>query len=377
MILFLHHRYRTTGGEERAVDDLLWLVRTQLGEDAELVERDSSGMGRGAAASGLLRGGLDPHDVAHAVRRTNARIVHAHNLQPTFGWRALAAARAAGARVVLHLHQYRLVCAIGVCFRDGRECTRCHGRNTLPGIMLNCRGSRSEAAAYGLSLMAWQRRLIAHVDAFVVPSRFAEARLRALGVPLGPVATQGGAATFVIPNLVREFASAPPPHPGDHALVVSRLAPEKGIEVAMRACAMAGVPLVVAGDGPERERLAARANGSTRFIGHVSAEELATLRAGARVAVVPSLSAETFGLAAAEAMAAGVPVAASRIGALPELVPDAWLAPPGDPQALAEVIRRLGPGDAAAALERAREVTAPERVAPALAAVYEHAVTRR
>ena len=72
--------------------------------------------------------------MARAVRRTNARIVHAHNLHPTFGWRALAAARAAGARVVLHLHQYRLVCAIGVCFRDGQECTRCHGRNTLPGV---------------------------------------------------------------------------------------------------------------------------------------------------------------------------------------------------------------------------------------------------
>ena len=42
MILFLHHRYRSTGGEERAVQDLLWLVRERLGEDAELLARDSS-----------------------------------------------------------------------------------------------------------------------------------------------------------------------------------------------------------------------------------------------------------------------------------------------------------------------------------------------
>ena len=349
--------------------DLQWLVRTHLGEEAEVLERDSAAMGRGRAATGLLRGGLDPDEIVRAVRRTNARIVHAHNLQPTLGWRALAAARAAGARVVLHLHQYRLVCAIGVCFREGRECTRCHGRNTLPGVALNCRGSLPEATAYGVSLMAWQRRLVAQADAFVVPSRFAEERLRALGAPLGP--------TFVVPHVVRQCASAPRPEPGDYALVAARLAPEKGIDVAIEACALAGVPLVVAGDGPERGRLTALANGAVRFVGWVSDTELARLRAGARVALVPSRSAETFGLAAAEAMAAGVPVAASRIGALPELVPEPWLAAPGDAQGLADVIRGIGPGDGAMALERARAITAPERIAPALGAVYERALAQR
>ena len=372
MILFLHHRYRTAGGEEQAVDDLAWLVRTHLGEDAELLQRDSARVGKARAAAGLVGGGLGPDEVARAVRRTGARIVHAHNLHPSLGWRALAAAREAGARVVLHLHQYRLVCAIGVCFRDGHECVRCHGRNALPGIALNCRGSRAEAAAYGIALMAWQRRLAAQADAFVVPSHFAEARLRALGAPLGP--------TFVLPHVIREFAAAPPSPRGDHALVVSRLAPEKGVAVAIEACRLAGVPLVVAGDGPERERLAAGAGGPVRFVGRVSPPELARLRAGARVALVPSLSAETFGLAAAEAMAAGLPVAASRVGALPELVPDSWLAPPGDAQALADVMERLG-GDngagGAMALERVRALTAPERVGPALAAVYEHAMAGR
>ena len=351
--------------------ELMWLVRTHLGEDAELLERDSARMARGRAAAGLVRGGLDPDDVKRAVRRTGARIVHAHNLHPTLGWRALAAAREAGARVVLHLHQYRMVCAIGVCVRDGQECLRCHGRNTLPGVRLNCRGSRAEAAAYGVALMAWQRRLAAQADAFVVPSHFARERLETLGAPLGP--------TFVVPHVIREFASAPASPGRRHALVVSRLAPEKGVRVAIEACRLARIPLVVAGEGPEHERLTAEADGAVRFAGRVSADELAGLRREARMALVPSLSAETFGLAAAEAMAAGLPVAASRIGALPELVPEAWLAPPGDAQALADVIGRLSAGDAdgeagAQALERVRSLTAPERVAPALAAVYERAM---
>src|SRR5215204_7600433 len=183
VILLLHNRYRVPGGEERALADLAWLIRTELGEEAEILERDSALLGRGRAALGLLRGGLEPDDVGAAVRRTGARVVHAHNVQPSLGWRALAAARDAGARVVLHLHNYRLVCAVGTCFTRGEDCTRCHGRNTLPGVRLNCRGARAESVVYGAALSLWQRRLVESVDAFVVPSRFALHRLIDHGAP--------------------------------------------------------------------------------------------------------------------------------------------------------------------------------------------------
>jgi len=364
VILFLHNRYRTTGGEERAVDDLLWLVREHLGEDAERLERDSSVLGRTAAAGAMLRGGLRPDDVARAVRRTRARVVHAHNLNPTLGWRALAAARAAGARVVAHLHQYRLVCAVGVCFTDGADCTRCHGRNTIPGVVHNCRGSLPEALVYGSALALWQRRLVAQVDAFIVPSRFAAARLRELGAPVD--------RAHVLGHVIREFARRPAATGDGHALVAGRLVPEKGVAVAIEACRLAGIPLVVAGEGPESARLRARGAG-VRFAGRVDDIELARLRRTAALALAPSLSAESFGLAAAEAMAAGLPVAGSRIGALPELIPDAWLAPPGDPAALAAAITRLrADADAPArALAHVREISAPEAIAPALAAIYD------
>ena len=243
MVLFLHNRYRTTGGEERVVADLIWLVREHLGEDAELLMRDSGELRRGRAAVGLLRGGLDPDEVARAVRLSGARVVHAHNLQPALGWRALAAARGAGARVVLHLHQYRLVCAVGVCFTRGAECTRCHGRDTLPGVRLNCRGSLPEALAYGTSLALWQRRMVEQADAVVVPSRFALQRLRELGAPLP------WERTHVLAPPVRALDSQAEPLAGSYALVVSRLSPEKGVDVALEACARIGIPLVVAGEG--------------------------------------------------------------------------------------------------------------------------------
>jgi len=374
MVLFLHNRYRTTGGEERVVEDLLWLVRERLAEPAELLARDSAKLGRGRAAAGLLRGGLEPQDVARAVRRTGARVVHAHNLHPSFGWRALAAARAAGARVVLHLHQYRLVCAIGVCFTRGAECTRCHGRDTIPGVRLNCRSNLPEAAAYGASLALWQRRLVAQADTVIVPSAFARERLRVLGAPLPWERVR------VLAPPVRTLASDPSqPRPGSYALVVSRLAPEKGVEVAVDACRIAGISLVVAGEGPERAALGARAgDAEVRFVGRADDRQLAELRSGAAIALAPSRSAETFGLAVAEAMAAGLPVAASRVGALPELVEPDGLVPAGDPEALARAIARLA-GDRAAGergLARVRALCAPAVVAGALAEVYDDGKAR-
>ena len=162
MVLFLHNRYRVTGGEERVVEDLARLVRDQLGEPVRTLERDSPPSARGGRPPGCCAAGLDPAEVARAVRESGARVVHAHNLQPSLGWRALAAAREAGARVILHLHQYRLVCAVGVCFTDGQECTRCHGRNTAPGILRNCRGSCRRRSCtgrrWGCGSGGWSRR---------------------------------------------------------------------------------------------------------------------------------------------------------------------------------------------------------------------------
>ncbi|MBJ7518279.1 MAG: glycosyltransferase family 4 protein [Solirubrobacteraceae bacterium] len=367
MILFLHHRYRTTGGEERAVAALRALVRDRLGEQEELIERDSGTLAGPAAAAGLLRGGTDPDEVTAAVRAHSARVVHAHNLLPTYGWRALAAAQRAGARTVLQLHNYRLVCAVAVCFTQGQECTRCHGRNTGPGIRRNCRGSRAEALAYGAGIAMWQQRTVAHADAIVVPSAFALQRLRDLGAPIDDV------PVHVIGHPVPATAETSTAGAGTYALVASRLSAEKGVDIAIDACRRADLPLVIAGDGDQRAELERAAAGAdVRFTGAVSPEEVERLRAGAALAIVPSRSAETFGLAAAEAMAAGVPVVGSAVGALPELLaPDAQV-PPGDAAALAAAASARFASTTAgnADLARVREVAAPETVAEQLAAVY-------
>ena len=159
-VLLLHNRYRAAGGEERVVDELDALLRSR-GHAVARLERDSEAASRGQAAHGLLRGGLDPGDVAKAVRLHRADVVHAHNVHPLLGWRALAAARAAGARTVLHLHNYRLVCAIGVAYRMGSRATAVTIANTLPGVRHRCRGSYAEAVVYAAALARQQPRLLA------------------------------------------------------------------------------------------------------------------------------------------------------------------------------------------------------------------------
>jgi glycosyltransferase involved in cell wall biosynthesis len=234
-------------------------------------------------------------------------------------------------------------------------------------MRLNCRGTGAEAVVYAAGLSLWQRRIVAQADAIVVPSRFAVQRLRALGAPLGDT------PVHVVPQVQRAFAERSAAASGEYALVASRLAVEKGAEVAVEACERAGLPLVVAGDGPLAEAVRARAGEHVRFVGRVSPAEVERLRAAAALQIVPSRSAEVMPLAAVEAMAAGVPVVASAVGGIPELVGDpAALVPPGDPVALAAAARARF-GDARAGeqgLARIRALSAPEAVAARLAAAY-------
>ncbi|HET6870763.1 MAG TPA: glycosyltransferase family 4 protein [Solirubrobacteraceae bacterium] len=314
MILILHNRYRAVGGEERAVADLAGLLMRR-GHDVEVLERSSQGLGRGRAAAGLLAGGLNPGEVAGLVRRRGVRVVHAHNLHPSFGWRALAAAREAGARTVLHLHNYRLFCAIGIAYRDGAPCFRCRLDHTRPGLRLRCRGSLPEAAAYAIALRRQQPRLLEHVDQFVAVSDALAAHLRDLGLPPSLIAT--------LPNFMptAEFATESRAGDGEFALAAGRLAEEKGFDTAIAAARAAGVPLVIAGTGPDEPRLRGLAEGAdVRFAGRLTPEALADLRRRAAVALAPSRWEEPCPYSVLESLATGVPVLASDCGGLPEMV---------------------------------------------------------
>ncbi len=376
-VLLLHNRYRFEGGEERSVA-LQQRALANAGVEHRLLERRSSETGRVAAAAALLRGGSADEEVAAAVHELGAGIVHAHNLQPAIGPRGLAAARAAGAGVVLHLHNARLFCAIGVAARDGAPCFRCRGRNTLPGLVLNCRGSLPEAAAYAAGLALHQPLALASTHRFATPSRWAAGQLARLGVP----ADRLDVLAHYLP--AEEVAEGSRAHQGRYVLAAGRLSAEKGLDVAIEAAALAGVPLWIAGDGPAAAELAAlvrRLDAPVRLIGHVEREAMPELLRGAAGLVLSSRSHEFSPFSVLEAMGAGLPVAASRSGGVPELVGPERCVPLGDAPALAERLRALwsDPGlrreEGEALLARVREHHSEERYARDLLALYERART--
>jgi glycosyltransferase involved in cell wall biosynthesis len=370
VILILHNRYRTTGGEERAVAELAALLGRR-GHAVEVLERSSDAIGRGRAALGLLGGGLDPDSIGETVRRLGADVVHAHNIHPTLGWRALAAARAAGARTLLHLHNYRLFCAIGISYRDGASCFRCRGTSTFPGVRLRCRGSLPEAVVYAAGLHRQQPRLYEHVDQFVAVSESTTAHLRDLGLPASLIAT--------LPNFIPDdgFSSQSRAGAGEFALVAGRLTEEKGFDTAIAAARDAGVPLVIAGGGPDEGRLLELADGAdVRFTGLLDAAALAELRTRAAVVLAPSRWEEPCPYSVLEALAAGVPVLASDRGGLPELVGGDATLPAGDRAAWSDALSELwqNPGlrakRGAEALARARERFGEDRFYDGLMQLY-------
>lgn len=367
-VLLLHNRYRAAGGEERVVDELDALLRSR-GHAVARLERDSEATGRALAAHGLLRGGLDPDDVAKAVRLHRADVVHAHNLHPLLGWRALAAARAAGARTVLHLHNYRLVCAIGVAFRYGEPCYRCHGRNTLPGVRHRCRGSYPEAVAYAAGLARQQPRLLEHADALAVVSDALAERLSAMGIARERMT--------VLPNAVGSLARESRAGEGTYALAAGRLVEEKGFDVAIRATRDAGVPLRIAGAGPAEARLRELAvGGDVTFLGPLSRDALAHERRGAAVLLAPSRSDDPCPMTVIEAMADGLPVLGSARGGIPELVGEDQALPVDDPAAWSVALTALWTDPTAraaagaAALDRAHTRHSPDAWYAGLMDVY-------
>jgi glycosyltransferase involved in cell wall biosynthesis len=370
VILILHNRYRAVGGEERSVADQAALL-ARRGHAVEVLERSSQGLRPAQAAAGLLAGGRDPEEIARVVRARGARVVHAHNLHPLLGWRALAAARAAGARTVLHLHNFRLFCAIGIAYRDGAPCFRCRRGRTAPGLRLRCRGSLPEAAVYAAALRRQQPRLFEHVDQFVAVSESLAVHLRDLGLPPSLTAT--------LPNFIpdHELSADSRAGEGEFALAAGRLTEEKGFDTAIAAARAAGAPLLIAGTGPDEPRLRALAAGAdVRFVGRLEPAALADLRRRAAVVLAPSRWEEPCPYSVLEALAAGVPVLASDRGGLPELVGEDATIPAGDSGAWAGRLSelwgapRLRAQRGAQALQRARKRFGEDRYYERLMGLY-------
>jgi glycosyltransferase involved in cell wall biosynthesis len=324
-VLVVHNRYRSrfVSGENRMVEQEVELLR-RAGDTVVPYVRESdeiADFGSGARAWLPARVVWSPQDrraLTRLVARERPDIAHVHNTFPLISPSAIHALASLGIPTVMTLHNFRLFCANGLLFRDGRPCEECLGSSPLPGVVHGCyRGSRAATAPIALSTTAhrwlgtWNR-----VASFVTLSSFAREKVIAGGLPPARVVVK---PNFVQPpSRVREG-------PGAQYVFLGRLTPEKGADVLVSAWSAELGRLLVAGDGPERRGLEqqARAHGGTvRFLGSLSPQECGELLRSARALVVPSRAYEGFPVAVVEAYAHGVPVIAPAHGAFPEVVED-------------------------------------------------------
>ncbi len=194
-----------------------------------------------------------------------------------------------------------------------------------------------------------------------------------VGIPAAKVET----IHYGLDGLPDAWGENPPDDVAGRILLsTSRLAPQKGIDVAIRALAhIEDASLVVLGEGPERGRLESLARElgvDDRVVLPGRVPDVAAWLRRATVYVQPSRW-EGFGLGVLEAMHAGLPVVASRVSSLPELVVDGetgLLVPPDDPVALAAAVAAVRPEQGAAGRERARAEFSVARMADRTAELY-------
>lgn len=338
-VLVLHSRYLSgpVSGENRVVEDEVRLLRS-AGHDVVLWQpepRDTRGSGlvrRGASAVWSREAVATVRDVA---RRLRPDAIHAHNLFPMLSPAVLREA-ARHAPVFVTLHSYRMMCLPGSLRRDGRRCELCVGHPPWRGVMYRCyRGSAAGSAALAASLMLHRAAgTFDRVTRFLAVSEFVRQKHMEAGMPADQVMVK---RNFAWPSERRSG-------PGDHFLYAGRLAPEKGVDVLLRAWRPELGRLVVVGDGPDRERLRGLASSGVELRPTVPPPEVAALLRGARALVVPSRWDEPSSRVSVEAFAAGVPVIASRVGGVTELVEDdvsGALVEPGSVPALAAALSRL------------------------------------
>jgi glycosyltransferase involved in cell wall biosynthesis len=335
-ILVAHNRYRRSGGE-----DLVFasegLLLEQAGHRVIRREDDNSRIEAWGvkAAVEAVWSSKSARAFTDLIQLHNPDVAHFHNTFPLISPAAYYAAQKEGTAVVQTLHNFRLLCPGATLFREGRPCEECIQKKSLrPAIAHACyRGSRPATAAVATMLTVhravgtWRRK----VDLYIALSEFARRKFIEGGLPASRIVVK---PNFVSPDPGIGTGS------GKYALFVGRLSAEKGIAVLASAWnELSHIPLLIAGDGP---LAGMKWPWGATWIGRQPRERILALMREARVLIFPSECYEGAPMTILEAFACGLPVIASNLGSMAEMVTDqrtGLLFTPGDAADLARKVR--------------------------------------
>jgi glycosyltransferase involved in cell wall biosynthesis len=268
-------------------------------------------------------------------------VVHLHNVYHQLSPSILRPIAAAGIPTVMTLHDYKLLCPT-YSFVDGagNRCTACVDGDFRNAVKRKCGGSIAASAAAATE-SALHRRLNAYssIDRFIAPSEFLANQFRTADLHTDRL--------HVLRNFVDASTAPVRTQFSRQITYVGRLSNEKGVDLLIRAMALlpSDIHLVIGGDGPEAQALESLAEqvapGRVTFRGRLAREDVLTLIASSGAAVVPSRWYENGPISVLEALACAVPVVATNLGGLPEMVEPGVtgaLAEPDSAEALAAAI---------------------------------------
>ncbi len=341
-VLQIHGTYRAVGGEDVVVEAEAALLRA-AGHDV-VAHRAANPAGAVGSAAAFAVAPWNPaaaRRVGALARDVRPDVAHVHNTWFALSPSIYGALQRAGVPVVQTVHNYRLSCANARLLRDGRPCELCVGTHPWHGVRYACYRESRLQSVVAASTIAVNRGLgtwVRHVDLFLALTPFARDVLIRSGIPDDHVTVK--------PNFVAD--PGPRLRPAAESNVVlfaGRLEREKGaarLLEAWRTSRPDGMELSVLGDGPLRPELEEAAPPGVSLAGWVGKGEVARQMRSARALVYTSAGYEGQPLVILEALAAGLPVVAPRLGPVPEMVGDAGLLfDPTDPGGLARALRRL------------------------------------
>jgi glycosyltransferase involved in cell wall biosynthesis len=343
-VLVVHNRYQQAGGEDAVVRDEMRMLR-ERGVQVELYERHNeqvAELSRTRLAAGAVWSRRTTGDIDTLLRVWRPDVIHAHNTFPLISPALYSAAAKHHVPVVQTLHNFRLFCAQAMFLREGNICEDCMGTLPWRGVLHKCyRGSAAQSAVL-VGMLGVHRVLGTYqkrVARYIALNRFCRDKFVQAGLPAARMAIK--------PNFV-DLPAPPGEAPRGGALFVGRLSPEKGVVTLAQAARLSPeVAIEVIGDGPQEDLLQGLAG--VRMLGRQIPDEIYARMRSAACLVLPSVWYENFPRVLVEAFACGLPVIASRLGAMADLIEEGvtgLLFEPGDAAQLAERLAwaRANPG---------------------------------
>ncbi len=258
--------------------------------------------------------------IGKLLAKEHPDVVHVHNSFPLISPSIYYACQKAGVPVVQTLHNYRLLCPGALFYRDGKVCEECLEGGLRQGVRHGCyRDSRAQTAAVALmlgthrALGTWNQK----VDAYIALTEFARRKFIHGGLPAERVVVKS--------NFLQEDPG-PRQSSGNGAIFVGRLSEQKGLLTLLEAWRQMPreFPLRIIGEGPLLDVLKVRKQEwrleGVSIEGRLSRVETIAAIRNAKFLIFPSVWYECFPLTLIEAFACGVPVIASELGAMAEIV---------------------------------------------------------